>query len=187
MEDKTFTTFYIAKLLDVYPTTVAKWIDEGRVKAFVTPGGHRRVRYADLLDFLKKYELPIPFELRSSDRKKILIIDDDEMVLESIEKIIATKAEKYDTYTARDGFQAGTAMSEFKPDIVILDIKLPGIDGFEVCRTIKKQKGSVKIIAVTGYPDEESRKKILASGADAYLPKPFEADELLIKIAEVEK
>ncbi|RLD16155.1 MAG: hypothetical protein DRI36_06100, partial [Caldiserica bacterium] len=60
MSEKTFTTFDIAKILDVYPSTVAKWIDKGELNAFTTPGGHRRVRKSDLVSFLKKHNIPVP-------------------------------------------------------------------------------------------------------------------------------
>jgi len=185
MKEKTFSTFDIAKFLDVYPTTVAKWIDEGRMKAFTTPGGHRRVRYNDLLNFLKEYRLPIPDELLTEKRKKVLIVDDDELVLDALEKALEKFAEKYEVYTARDGFQAGAMVGDFNPEIVILDIFLPGIDGFEVCRNLKQRDRNIKIIAITGFPSEENKRKILKAGADACISKPIEIKELVKVIEKV--
>jgi len=80
-DTKTYTTFYISKICDVYPTTVANWIDEGKLKAFTTPGGHRRVSADDLKEFLKKYNMPVPEKLFSNGKKKVLAVDDDKAVL----------------------------------------------------------------------------------------------------------
>ncbi len=191
MIKKNYTTFNIAKMLNVYSSTVARWIDERKLKAFVTPGGHRRVNGRDLYVFLKKHNMPIPAELTYSDKKKILVVDDNLEVLNSIVKILETKKKKYKIFTATDGFQAGYATRQYNPDLLILDIVLPGIDGFKVCELIRKQNKVVKILAITGYPSQENKKKILEVGADAYLPKPFkkkemmENIELLLKESEV--
>ncbi len=178
---KTYTTFYIGKICGVYPTTVANWIDDGKLKAFTTPGGHRRVGAKVLKEFLEKYNVPLSDELAFEDRKKVLVVDDDNAVIKVILRILA-KDKNYEVHSASDGFQAGNLFGEIKPALVILDIKLPGIDGFEVCRMIRKKNKNVKIIAITGYDSEETRKKIIASGADVYLPKPFKAEELLTKV-----
>jgi len=185
-DTKTYTTFKISKMCDVYPTTVAKWIDEGKLKAYSTPGGHRRVRYDDLIEFLKKYRIPVPAELMRERRIKILIVDDDEDVLESVEKILEMKIEKYKIYSARDGFQAGQMVSDFKPQIVVLDVMLPGLDGFNVCAAIKERNENVMILAITGFDSPETRKNIFEAGADDYLPKPFGMKSFLEKIEKLE-
>ncbi len=95
MIKKNYTTFNIARMLNVYSSTVARWIDERKLKAFVTPGGHRRVNGRDLYVFLKKHNMPIPAELTYSNKKKILVVDDNLGVLNSIVKILETKKKKY--------------------------------------------------------------------------------------------
>ncbi|MDD5066699.1 MAG: response regulator [bacterium] len=182
---KNFTTFDIARLLDVYPTTVAKWIDEKRLKAFITPGGHRRVDSESLYGFLKKHDMPIPPELKhleTKGEKRVLIIDDNVKLSKHVEKELKHKDKKIVTFLASDGFQAGQAVSDFKPDVMLLDIMLPGMDGFKVCQLIREKDKKLKIIAITGYHSEEARKKILAAGADAYFKKPFRIDDLLQEI-----
>ncbi|MFH1352314.1 MAG: response regulator [bacterium] len=185
-DTKTYTTFYISKICDVYPTTVANWIDEGKLKAFTTPGGHRRVSAGDLKKFLIEHNMPVPNELKSSGKIKVLIVDDDKIVLDSIVGILRYK-KKYKVFTAMDGFHAGQAVNEHDPALIILDIMLPGMDGFEVCKTIRKRNKEVKILAVTGYNTEENKNKILANGADAYMAKPFEMAELLKKMDDLLK
>ena len=183
-KEKTFTTFDISKICDVYPTTVANWIDEGKIKAFVTPGGHRRVNVNELREFLESHGMTVPDELKAPGKAKILVVDDDKIVLDAVVKILKY-VKKYSVFTAEDGFKAGQAVVEHDPALIILDLMLPGIDGFEVCRTIRKKNKKVKIIAITGYNTEENKKKIIASGADAYLGKPFEMEVFLKMVEDV--
>jgi len=166
----------------VYPTTVANWIDKGILKAFATPGGHRRVGEKNLKDFLKSHKIPVPDELLHSPKKRILIVDDDKSVRDAMLGIIQTQKKKYETFTAADGFEAGLAVEIKKPHLVILDLLLPGIDGFGVCKIIKKHNKRIKILAVTGYDTPETKKEILKAGADDYMGKPFGAAELLKKV-----
>ena len=84
MPKKTYTTSEIAKELDVYPMTVARWIDNGELKAFITPGKHRRVSKEDLIEFCKKHNKPLPFSLEIKNRNKILIIDDDKKLIDVV-------------------------------------------------------------------------------------------------------
>ncbi len=86
--------------------------------------------------------------------------------------------DKFIIFTASDGFEAGHQVTKLKPDLVLLDIKLPGIDGFKVCKLIKKYDSNIKIIAITGHPSEKIRKKILQSGAHYYLKKPIGFEDL---------
>ena len=86
-----------------------------------------------------------------------------------------------------DGFEAGIQVILFNPDLVILDLKLPGMDGFEVCKKIKAgpQTKHIKILAVTGYHSLKAKNDILNSGADGYLPKPFDNKEFIRNVSEM--
>ncbi len=185
MAEKIYSTFDISEICGASPTTVADWIDAGKLKAFHTPGGHRRVRKDDLLEFLKKYDMPIPDELIKDSRKKILIVDDDQAVIDLITRFLKQFPQKYQFASAIDGFQAGQTLAEFEPELIILDLMLPGIDGFEVCRDIRSNEKTIgiKILAITGYDTPVNRKKILSYGANDYLAKPFEMEDLGKKIS----
>ncbi|MDD2716656.1 MAG: response regulator [Candidatus Wallbacteria bacterium] len=180
MRNKTFTTFDISKLLEVYPSTVSRWINEGKLKAFNTPGGHNRVLIKDFLAFLKEFNMPIPESLQLEKEIKILVVDDDETVLKVIKRVLETSG--YSIYLAKDGFQAGAAINDFEPQLVILDIMLPGIDGFAVCKEIKEKCKKIKILGITGCYTEEIKKEMTASGADDLLEKPFSSEDLINKI-----
>jgi len=173
-----FTTQDVAELLSCDLTTVIKWVNSGKLNAYKTPGGHRRIEKGELIKFIKKYNLPFPEELKEENR--ILIVDDDpefvEIVIGYLREIKDAKIE-----VASDGFSAGEKVVAFTPHLVILDIKLPGIDGFEVCKKIRSDEKTshAKIIAVTAYNSPQDKKKILDSGADYYFPKPLDGTKFL--------
>ncbi len=106
---------------------------------------------------------------------KILVIDDEI----EVHDFVADALEDFNNIEVKsvyDGFSAGIAVSEYMPDLIILDLLLPGVDGFKVCESIKSNKKlkHIKILAVTGYDSPEYREKIFQAGADDYLPKPIE-------------
>ncbi len=179
MKKESYTTTQIGEICQVTVTTVIVWIDKGMLTAFKTIGGHRRVWKSVLFEFLKKNDLPIPDELEYLGIKKVLIIDDDEKVVKSLKKIIQHKNNRCKIYTALDGFQAGHYVNKLRPDCIILDVKLPGIDGIEVCKFIRKSELKPIIIAISGYATKEEEKKILSAGADYFLNKPINMDEMM--------
>ena len=184
MRQKIFSTFEVAKMLELSPGTVANWVDAGRLKAFNTLGGHRRIKTEDLKTFLEENKIPIPKEFaeRMDAVKKVLIVEDDVKFLKLVERFFRTSRRKWEVFTAVDGFQAGALVGSEKPDVVILDIMLPDINGFKVCEIIKASNKRTLVIAVTGYDSEDIKNKILSAGADAYYVKPFKFDELLVRI-----
>lgn len=182
MRVKTYSTFDIARMLDVVPGTVANWVDSGRLKAFSTLGGHRRISRENLLVFLKKNALPIPDILAdSSGKKKILVVEDDVKLLKLVVKALK-RFRDFELLTAADGFQAGQLMEGRKPDLVVLDLMLPDINGFKVCELIKARNKKARVIAMTGYDSEDIKRKILDAGADAYLIKPFQFKTLFEQV-----
>ncbi len=179
MNRKVFTTRQVGHICNVTFTTIIDWIEKGQLKAHKTLGGHRRVLKKDLINFLKKNNFPIPEELEYEDLKKLLIVDDDPKILNSLSTVLKKKNDIFKIYTAVDGFEAGQKVVKYKPDIVLLDLKLPGIDGFRVCQLIKKHDNKIKIIAITGYYSEITKKKIFSAGANCFFKKPIDLEELL--------
>lgn len=178
-QDEILTTFDVARHLQVHHNSVVSWVESGKLKGYKTPGGHRRIRLEDLLDFLRRYGIPQPESLNGASIS-ILIVDDETGIRGVIKRIIAKAIPKARVQEAGDGFEAGLLAAEMRPALIILDIRLPGVDGFEVCQRIRRDESlkSTKILAMTGYDSDEVRRKIKACGADDYLPKPFEAKEI---------
>lgn len=111
--------------------------------------------------------------------KSILVVDDDVMIVESL--TYSLKKEGFQVTATGDGLEAVKLEQHVQPDIVILDIMLPSLDGWEVCRQIR-QHSNVPIIMLTAKGDEFDRVLGLEMGADDYLPKPFSFRELLARI-----
>ena len=128
-----YTTHEVSRFCNVYPTTVINWIKEGLLPAYTTPGGHRRIKRDDLLNLMKKSNMPVPKELIRGGKNRVLVIDDDAKILRMIKTILSQ--EELEVSTADSGFQAGLLISNWLPDIILLDILMPDIDGFEVCHS----------------------------------------------------
>ena len=176
-EKSVFTTFEAAKLCHVSPLSIINWVNAGRLPAFRTPGGHRRIRRDDLARFMRENSIPLPEELRDgSGRPRVLVVDDEATIREVIAESLARRASPYEVMTAADGFEAGRLVSTFRPDLVLLDLRMPGLDGFQVCRTIKAdpETSSTIVIAMTGYHTPETEARIIECGALRCLSKPIE-------------
>lgn len=173
-----FTTFEAAKLCHVSPLSIINWVNAGRLAAFRTPGGHRRIRREDLVLFMRENGLPLPDELKEgSGRRKVLVVDDESSICDLIAEHLSSRPEEpYEVTTASDGFEAGRLVASFRPDVVLLDLRMPGLDGFQVCKTIKADPdtaGTV-VIAMTGYHTPETESRILECGAIRCFAKPID-------------
>jgi excisionase family DNA binding protein len=180
MTDQHYTTHYISRLLQVDPSTVSKWIDRGILMAFRTPGGHRRVRSADLRTFLITHQMPVPEEL-GSGTVRLLVVDDERPVLEAIKRAFKPYAAQVELQTTTSGVEALLLVSEQKPHGMIIDLNMPDIDGLEVCRRIRarKQMEGVRLITMTSLHSPEVVDQSKQAGALACMAKPLDVQEVL--------
>jgi two-component system response regulator MprA len=112
---------------------------------------------------------------------KILVVDDERAVRESLRR--ALELEGYEIELAEDGRQALERLArEDQPDAVILDVLMPGVDGLEVCRTLRSQGSRLPVLMLTARTQVEDRVEGLDAGADDYLTKPFALEELLARV-----
>ena len=169
-----YTTHEVSRLLHVNPRSVINWIEQSLLQSYRTPGGHRRIRHEDLLAFLRKHQIPTPASLVAGF--KILIVDDDPEITDLIQTYLQRQG-GYEISSAADGITALIEVGRTKPDLLILDILIPGVDGIEVCRRIKADSTNrASIIAVSGTSEHESA--VLQAGADAFMLKPVDLDRL---------
>ena len=110
---------------------------------------------------------------------RILVVDDDERVAASVRRALVY--EGYEVETSADGRSALLTLTASSPDLVILDVMLPGIDGIETCRRIRSE-GNTPVLMLTARDTTEARVAGLDNGADDYLVKPFEFAELLARV-----
>jgi len=178
------STSEVARLLRVAVRSVATWIDQGQLKAGRTPGGHRRIEVPDLIDFMKRQGFPVPPELSPPSAPRVLVVDDDEAVARWMAEEVQSAHRDWEVAQAHDGFTAGELVGAWRPDVVILDLRMPGVDGFETCRRIKARPETreTAVIAVTAYPTAEAKDRILACGARACLDKPLDRTLLLAEL-----
>ncbi|MBI4052237.1 MAG: response regulator [Elusimicrobia bacterium] len=180
-------TYDIARICHVTPPTVGRWIEEGKLPSFTTGGGHRRVWTSDLLAFLKIHNIPIPFEFSAQSRLRILIVDDEADVRKVSSRILQKIYPQAEIHEAEDGFEAGHKIATLLPSLVLLDLRLPGMNGYRVCRMIRQDEHlkKIKVLAMSGYAMEESQKQSMEAGADDFMPKPFEVEELRKKVGKL--
>lgn len=116
---------------------------------------------------------------------RILIVDDEPNIVFALDLLM--KKEGFEVHTADDGEKAFQAVSEFRPDLVLLDIMMPKMDGYEVCQRIRSDASlkDVRIIMLTAKGREVEKEKGLALGVDSYITKPFSTREVVLKVKEL--
>jgi len=180
MSTKTvFTTGEAAKICKVSQQTIIRCFDNGSLKGFRVPGSRfRRIPRDQLYSFMK--ENGIPTDALESGKKKLLIVDDDEDLVELISEQFQRDG-RFEIRTANNGFDAGMGVKEFRPDLVVLDVMLPDINGKEVCQRVRGDStlDSVKILCISGMVEQDKVDALKASGANDFMQKPFAVEELL--------
>ena len=180
MTNKTvFTTGEAAKICKVSQQTIIRCFDNGSLKGFRVPGSRfRRIPRDHLYSFMK--ENGIPTDALESGKRKVLIVDDDVDLVELMVDAFARDG-RFDIKTANNGFDAGMQVREFRPDVVVLDVMLPDINGKEVCQRVRSDDTmkSLKIICISGMVEQDKIQDLLMAGADDFMNKPFDVEKLL--------
>jgi excisionase family DNA binding protein len=183
------STGEVARRFGVSLPTVKKWIREGRLRAFRTPGGHHRVHEAAFRALAGELGLePAPGPPRPpDDGAQVLVVDDDPHFLEVVSAALRESLGGYKVDTVADGYEALLRLGLARPDVLILDLRMPGLDGLEVCRRIRidPQLGEIRILAVTGYGDEQTEAAMRAAGADDFVEKPVGLADLCARVARL--
>lgn len=166
----------------VSPITVRQWAQKGDLNALTTPGGHRRFLYEDLMRFARQRGLTLAIPDDSSQR--VLIVDDHKVFARAMVELLEFTAPPLTTEIASDGFEAGRKIQTFAPHIILLDLMMPGINGFEVCQQLKDDPSTkaIRVVAMTGYYSKGYAERIAAAGAETCLMKPFDRSTLLAVI-----
>ncbi len=185
--ERPLTTGEIADLCHVHLRTVLQWVHDGKLKAYRTPGNHSRIKVDDFLAFLKQFNMPVPDNLDGRGvAHKVLIVDDDTNMVSAIRRLFK-KELNFEIEVAYDGFEAGIKLLLFKPDLVILDMKMPGMNGYEVAQKIKRSANCehTKIIGASAYFEEADKQRLRDIGVEYCFDKPFNSAELVEKAKQV--
>jgi len=177
-----FTTGEAAKVCKVSQQTIIRCFDNGQLKGFRVPGSRfRRIPREALYKFMK--DNGIPTDALESGKRKILLVDDDLDLVEMLTKVLEEDG-RFEVRVANNGFDAGMMVKEYRPDLIILDVMLPDINGKEVCHRVRADPTmeDVRIICISGMIEEDKIQELKLAGADDFLPKPFDVDHLIEKM-----
>lgn len=185
MLKEVYTTGEVATVCKVSQQTVIRCFDSGKLKGFRVPGSRfRRIPRDSLVKFMKDNEIPL--NLLESGKKRALVVDDDEAIVEMFKDLLERDG-RFEVQTACTGYEAGIATEQFRPDIILLDFKLPDLNGTAVCRAIRANPTyqDMKIIMVSGVADPEEVVELYAAGADEFIRKPFDISAVIARMAEL--
>ena len=177
--NKVYTTGEAAKICKVSQQTIIRCFDSGQLKGFRVPGSRfRRIPRDQLYAFMR--DNGIPTDALDSGKRKILVVDDDEDLVELICDALERDG-RFDIRNVNNGFGAGMLIKEFRPDLVVLDIMLPDINGKEVCNLVRGDKtmDDVRIICISGMVEQEKIQELRDAGADEFMKKPFDVEQLV--------
>jgi len=168
----------VADLLMVSPVTVRQWAQKGILKASMTAGGHRRFLREDIELFARARGLTL--QPKNKPEKRILIVDDDEQFCRYLFELIKSVSEGVVLNVAHNGFDAGRQTMIFQPDLILLDLVMPDLDGFMVCQQIKKAHTTknIRVLGMTGCLENNYESRILEAGAEMCLTKPIDNERL---------
>ncbi|GIX04861.1 MAG: hypothetical protein KatS3mg114_0730 [Planctomycetaceae bacterium] len=180
-----FTTGEAAKICKVSQQTIIRCFDSGQLKGFRVPGSRfRRIPRDVLYKFMK--ENGIPTDALESGRRKALVVDDDQELVELIRDALENDG-RFEVRTANNGFDAGMMVKEYRPDILVLDVMLPDINGKEVCQRVRSDStlDDTKIICISGMVEPEKIEELKKAGASDFLQKPFDIDTLVQRMCRL--
>lgn len=180
-----YTTGEVAAICKISQQTVIRCFDNGRLKGFRVPGSRfRRIPRDALICFMKENDIPL--DQLESGKKRVLVVDDDEAIVEMFTELLERDG-RFEVRTATTGYDAGLLTHQFRPDVILLDFKLPDINGNVVCRRIRSMPEfeHIRIIAVSGVADPDEVQELMAAGADEFIKKPFEIDAVIGRMAEL--
>ncbi len=179
MKKTYLTPNQVAELLMVSPTAVRQWAEKGELLAYTTPGGHRRFNPDDIERIASSRGLQLNHQ--EKDTQRLLIVDDDTQLSIYLSELLQTVDTPLVTEMARDGFSAGLKVRKFKPQTILLDLKMSGLDGLQVCRLLKADPVTrpIKVIVMSGYLTPEAKEDALLAGAEACLSKQINVEELM--------
>ncbi|MBR4753090.1 MAG: response regulator [Thermoguttaceae bacterium] len=180
-----FTTGEAAKICKVSQQTIIRCFDSGQLKGFRVPGSRfRRIPRESLYSFMK--ENNIPTDALESGKRKVLVVDDDKELVELLVDVLEGDG-RFETRSVNNGFDAGMTVREYRPDLIILDVMLPDINGKDVCVRVRNDKSleAVKIVCVSGIVEEDKIDELRRAGANEFLAKPFETEKLIDTICRL--
>jgi excisionase family DNA binding protein len=163
------TTGEVASRCQVSVGTVKNWIEAGQLEAFRTPGRHFRIRASEL----RRFQAAFGFGAEADESPRILVVDDQQDFVDLAVDALTDLVRGARVEGACGGYEALLRIGSFQPHLLVLDLRMPGLDGFEVCRRVKEAPvtKATKIVAMTGFDDDQAEQLAMTCGADALVAK----------------
>ncbi|MEW8026440.1 MAG: response regulator [Candidatus Thiodiazotropha sp.] len=167
-----------AEILKVTPASLRGWTRKGILRAETTRGGHRRFPVSEVIRLARSKGLDVELSLIMSIR--LLIIDSDVEFSKTLQKSLGSVTGVSRVAVAHDGFMAGWLLTQLNPDVVLLDLKVPGIDSSQICNFIKRDHHTkfIRVIAMCRNCSKQQKQQIVDLGAEVCLSKPFSVNLL---------
>jgi len=183
--DESYSPIDLSRILGVHRVTVTNWIKKGAIKAIRTPGGRYRVSRDDLMAFLGAHGMPIPAFLRVKEKKSVVAVDDEEMILNLLEKFFSTNdmPYMYKLETFSNPIDAAFFIGDKKPDLILLDLLMPELNGFDMAEKIQQASPHSQIIVLTDHATDDNLARLKNYNIYAVLTKPVNL-KFLIKTIE---
>jgi CheY-like chemotaxis protein len=168
----------VARLCRVSPETVRRWVEREGLPC-VAEEGEPRVERSALDAFLKSHGNWAPPD-RLGGAPRVLVVDDEPEIRSLVARVVRRMYPAAQVQEAADGFEAGQRVMVMEPDIVVLDVHLPGVEGDKVCGRIRACAGfrGVHVLAISGDKDPALREAVMREGADVFLTKPVYPKDL---------
>lgn len=181
------TTGQVARLCGFSPSAVLQWINTKKLRAYSSPGGRHRIAPADLLEFLKVHGMHIPSELQREAANRILIVDDEDVVRRTFRTMLEQSPINVQVEEASSGTEGCVKVASFRPHLLVLDVRMPGMDGEALCRYLRGEEefADVKILVVTAFAEDETISRMMEAGADSWLPKPALRKDFLRAVGDL--
>jgi len=178
--DESYSPIDLSRILGIHRVTVTNWIKKGAIKAIRTPGGRYRVSRDDLIAFLDTHGMPIPVFLRLKEKKLVVAVDDDEMILNLLKQFFFADdmPYMYKLETFSNPIEAAFFIGDRKPDLIILDLLMPELDGYNMTEKIQQASSRSKIIILTGHATDDNLARLEKYNISAVLAKPVDLKTL---------
>ena len=188
-----YSALEVANICGVVNQTAINWIRNGYLKAFSTPGGQYRIYLEDLVAFMKERNMKIPAEVLDAYQQNkslsasILVVDDDKGLNQVVTKFLEKKFTDSSIYQAFDGFEAGAILADKKPNIVLLDLDLPGVKGEDLCVKINNSEefGKPVVCVMTALKDAGIEDRLKGLGAIHFFAKPLNLVEIADSVQKI--
>jgi two-component system OmpR family response regulator len=176
----------VAKICRVSKKTVLNWIYKDALKAFTTFGGHYRIWPGELKDFIVKAGLDVPFQFVDERKTTFLIVDDDPSYSNLLKESLCTRFPSADVVMTDDGYEALLLIGERKPQLLLLDLRMPKVDGFQVLELLRQRNKdhSMKVVILSAYLDDETRARLREQMVDQAWDK---GENISLMLTSIEK